>query len=116
MSLFDEYDGWKDEAEDRKEPQLEDEGTCFEHYSYLQSLWGETLRMLKRRNATTTKEKEAVRDLEGAVKLIEKQMEVMSKYGSRKFDLGRDINAIPPASEIKGGRGTGPKKIRGFFG
>lgn len=118
MSLFDEQDGWKDEADDRKEPRLEDTGTMFDHLSYLQSLWGETLRMLSRRNpkSLSLNEQKAIRDLEGAVHLIERQMEVMSGYGTKKWDLGRDLDSIPKADQITGGRGTGPKKIRGFFG
>src|SRR5690242_5169929 len=119
MSLIDEYDGWRDEAEDRAPLRLEDTGTCFDHYAYLQSLWGEAFRSLRRStnpNNASPMAKTALRDLEGAVKLIEKQMEVMANYGTKKFDLARQIESIPEADKIKGGRGTGdPPKLKGFF-
>lgn len=115
MSLIDEHDGWRDEADDRKELQMGDKGSLFDHLCYLQSMWSNALWMLSRRNATTTAEKNAIRDLQGAVKLVEKQMEVIAGYGLKKWDLGREIDAIPKADQITGGRGTGAKKIRGFF-
>src|SRR5579863_7895307 len=117
MSIIDEYDGWRDETPDRKPLSLEDVGTAYEHIAYVHSLWSEALRMISRTNPTSKMAKEGLRDLQGAVKLIEKQMEVMADYSRKRWDLAKQIDDIPKdPTKIVGGRGTGDRKLlKGFF-
>ena len=85
-----------------KAPALEDVGTRYQHLMDIREIWQNGIEAVSRiRPAYRSK---ADLDLQAslvvAVTLIDKQVDLLSKFDTKKYDLMREINAIPSATRL----------------
>jgi hypothetical protein len=83
---------------------MDDEGTRMDHLSHVRALWADTLTSLEDRHATylSERDKSLIAKLKNAIELLDEHIE--KDYVAWK--VAREINGIPPADKIEGGRGT----------
>jgi hypothetical protein len=87
---------------------MSDEGTRMDHLSHVRALWADALASLEARFQTYLSERDKVLivKLRNAIELLDEHIE--KDYVAWK--MAREINGIPPADSIEGGRGTKLKK------
>jgi hypothetical protein len=82
---------------------ISDIGTRLEHLNDLRDLWNDArTSLLNRSYHLNDHEKALVPILDKAITLIDEHLQ--KDYRSHIY--GREINALPPAASIEGGRGT----------
>jgi hypothetical protein len=83
---------------------MSDEGTRMDHLSYVRALWATALDSLEARVPTylSERDKSLMVKLKNAIELLDDHIE--KDYVAWK--VAREINGIPPAEKIEGGRGT----------
>jgi len=76
---------------------LTEVGTRYDHYQELKELWMGGVEVLTRmhENYKTASDEVMRKQLEGAISLIDKQLDILSGFDRKKFDLLREIEAIP---------------------
>lgn len=85
--------------------QLLDIGTRWKHLVDMREIWQCALANLEqiRPGYVTTGDKKLKEQLESAVFLIDRQINLMARYDLAKPALMRDINAIPPIPKVEDG-------------
>jgi hypothetical protein len=93
--------------EEGKLKKLEDEGTRYEHYSDLISLWEEAVEMVHNKRPPSDDGKLRSAQLEAGLELLHKTLDGMTDYRENDLSLRKLVDYIPTAAEaIEGGRGT----------
>jgi hypothetical protein len=94
-------------------PKLTDVGTRYQHYTDLRDLFRNTSEILRSRGDLIQAGKDKLFMLDGAVKAIESQIDIMAKRSTRELSLAKQVNGIEKDPQVwKGGRGTELKARR----
>jgi hypothetical protein len=74
---------------------LEDTGTRYTHYQELLELFRNGKEVIKNKSVLITDDWKMYWKLDYAIELIERQLDILSRFDLKRLELRREVNAIP---------------------